>query len=333
METPLATDAPAAVETLTRRRAQLQDWLGRLGEVGSGVPGHVTDRVRRDYEDRLRAVTQELSEHRDALTAELDDRRTELEDADARRAGAADDLEEARLRHLIGELEEGDWEGRRPELEASLAAAETQASGIRAEVERLDALLREMPGGAPEPAAPAAVGAVPAAEVPAPAAEETRQPEWMSEPAAEREPEPAAAAGGFLPPRDTSDDTIPEFTPFAQDDRTGAGAAAADDDLGVDLSWLEDVDQVSTGVDLSGGASAARAEEDDSSADDLAFLEELDRAISASPAAGGAGSPSAAVPDPDRTLDPDRAGMLLCKECGAINEPQLWYCEICGSEL
>jgi uncharacterized OB-fold protein len=39
------------------------------------------------------------------------------------------------------------------------------------------------------------------------------------------------------------------------------------------------------------------------------------------------------MPDPDRTLDPDRAGMLLCKECGAINEPQLWYCEICGSEL
>jgi uncharacterized OB-fold protein len=24
---------------------------------------------------------------------------------------------------------------------------------------------------------------------------------------------------------------------------------------------------------------------------------------------------------------------LLCKECGAINEPHSWYCEICGSEL
>ncbi len=331
METSLATDAPSAVETLTRRRAQLQDWLGRLGEVGSGVPGHVTDRVRRDYEDRLRAVTQELSEHRDALTAELDDRRTELEDADARRAAAADDLEEARLRHLIGELEEGAWEDRRPELESSLSAAEAQASGIRAEVERLDALLREMPGAAPEPAtAPEPAAAAPRVEAPAPAAGETRQPEWMSEPAAE--PEPVAAAEGFLPPRDTSDDTIPEFTPFAQDDRTGA-AATSDDDLGVDLSWLEDVDQVSTGVDLSGGGAAAPADEGDSSADDLAFLEELDRAISASPAAGAAGSPSAAAPDPDRTLDPDRAGMLLCKECGAINEPQLWYCEICGSEL
>ena len=327
METPPATDAPSAVETLTRRRAQLQDWLGRLGEVGSGVPGHVTDRVRRDYEDRLRSVTQELAEHRDALTAELHDRRAALEEADARRAAAADDLEEARLRHLIGELAEGDWESRRPELETALAGAETQASGVRAEVERLDALLGEMPGGAPEPPAGAAA---PAPEAEAPAAAETEQPEWMSEAAAE--PEPAAAPEGFLPPRDTSDDTIPEFTPFAQDDRTGA--AAGDDDLGVDLSWLEDVEQVSTSAELSGGAAdAAPAEEEDSSADDLAFLEELDRAISASPAAGQAGSPSAAAPDPDRTLDPDRAGMLLCKECGAINEPQLWYCEICGSEL
>ncbi|HEU0078721.1 MAG TPA: Ran-binding zinc finger domain-containing protein [Longimicrobiaceae bacterium] len=330
METPLATDAPAAVETLTRRRAQLQDWLGRLGEVGSGVPGHVTDRVRRDYEDRLRSVTQELSEHRDALTAELHDRRAELEEADARRAAAADDLEEARLRHLIGELAEGDWESRRPELETALAAAETQASGVRAEVERLDALLGEMPGAAPaQPAGAAAPEPAAAAPAASPSGE-TEQPEWMSEPATE--PEPAAAPEGFLPPRDTSDDTIPEFTPFAQDDRTGA--AAADDDLGVDLSWLEDVEQVSTTVDLSGGAAAgAPADEEDSSADDLAFLEELDRAISASPAAGQAGSPSAAAPDPDRTLDPDRAGMLLCKECGAINEPQLWYCEICGSEL
>lgn len=331
METPLATDAPSAVETLTRRRAQLQDWLGRLGEVGSGVPGHVTERVRRDYEDRLRSVTQELGEHREALTAELDDRRAELEDADARRTAAADDLEEARLRHLIGELEAGEWDARRPELEAALAAADTQATGIRAEVERLDALLRDMPGAAPEPQAEPAAStpeapAPTAEEPPAPAAE-TRQPDWMSEaqPAAE-------AAPSALPPRDTSDDTIPEFTPFAQDDRTGAGGA--DDDLGVDLSWLEDVEQVSTNVDLSGGAAPAPDDpDDDSSADDLAFLEELDRAISASPAAGQAGSPSAALPDPDRTLDPDRAGMLLCKECGAINEPQLWYCEICGSEL
>jgi hypothetical protein len=327
METPPATDAPSAVETLTRRRAQLQDWLGRLGEVGSGVPGHVADRVRRDYEDRLRSVTQELSEHREALTAELDGRRAELEGADARRSAAADDLEEARLRHLIGELAEEDWEARRPELESALAAAETQASGVRAEVERLDALLRDMPGAAPEPPAGAAAPAV-QAEAAAPDAVETEQPEWMSEP--EAEPEPRAPEA-FLPPRDTSDDTIPEFTPFAQDDR--ANAAAADDDLGVDLSWLEDVEQVSTSAERTGGAAAVPADEEDSSADDLAFLEELDRAISASPAAGGAGSPSAAVPDPDRTLDPDRAGMLLCKECGAINEPQLWYCEICGSEL
>jgi hypothetical protein len=329
METPLATDAPSAVETLTRRRAQLQDWLGRLGEVGSGVPGHVADRVRRDYEDRLRSVTQELSEHREALTVELDGRRTELEGADAHRVAAADDLEEARLRHLIGELAEGEWEARRPELEAALAAAETQASGVRAEVERLDALLRDIPGAAPEPPAGAAAPAT-RADAEAPTAADTEPPEWMSEPEAEAEPEPRAPEG-FLPPRDTSDDTIPEFTPFAQDDR--ASAAAADDDLGVDLSWLEDVEQVSTSPELSGGPAAAPADEEDSSADDLAFLEELDRAISASPAAGGAGSPSAAAPDPDRTLDPDRAGMLLCKECGAINEPQLWYCEICGSEL
>lgn len=319
METPLPSDARSAVETLTHQRARLQDWLARLDQVGGDVPGHVAERVRRDYEDRLHAVTQELSEHRDALTGELDDRRTELEDAEARRAAALDDLQEARLRNLIGELEENAWESRRPGLESALSAVETEVAGIRAEVERLDSLLREIPGGAADE--PASVLSTAEEGAPAPAAD---SPEWLSDPRPEAEP------GGWLPPRDTSDDTIPEFAPYAAptDDASG------DDDLGVDLSWLEEVEQVSTSAIPSAGEDAAPvAGADESPEDDLAFLEELDRAISASPHAGQAASPSSATPDPDRTLDPDRAGMLLCKECGAINEPQLWYCEICGSEL
>ncbi|HEV2148128.1 MAG TPA: Ran-binding zinc finger domain-containing protein [Longimicrobiaceae bacterium] len=328
MNTPLSTEAPTAVETLTAQRSRLQEWLGRLGEVGSDVPPHVAERVRRDYEDRLRDVTQQLSEHLDALTGELDDRRTELDDAEARRAGAQDDLQEARLRHLIGEVEDGDWEARRPELESAVADAEAEAARVRGEVDRLEALLRDV-GASEAAAAPAADAAQEE-----PAAEAARE----AEPEPFGEPEWAREAPG-LPPRDTSDDTIPEFTPHAGSYGANGGGAAegsAHDDLDVDLSWLEDVEQVSaTSVDLSPAAGAAPAAAD-TSADDLAFLAELDRAIAHSthPEQGAAPAASSSVGGTDdRTLDPDRAGMLLCKECGAINEPQLWYCEICGSEL
>ncbi len=300
METPLAPDARSAVDSLTLQRTRLQDWLARLDEVGETVPSHVAARVRRDYEDRLGTVTQELAAHRDSLVAELADRRAELEVADARRTSAADDLEEARLRHLIGEMEDDAWEARRPELESALSAAEAEASGVRSEVERLDALLREVPGGEP-------VGAAPEAEPVA------------AEPDADAQP----ASVDFLPPRDTSDDTVPEFPTFA--------ASGGDDDLDVDLSWLDEVGEVSTSASPGAADSAGGLPESGGgSEDDLAFLEELDRAIASSPAVTKAPAASA---DGDRTLDPDRAGMLLCKECGAINEPQLWYCEICGSEL
>ncbi|HEX2190088.1 MAG TPA: hypothetical protein VHG51_14370 [Longimicrobiaceae bacterium] len=322
MNTPPATDSRSAVETLTRQRTRLQEWLARLGDVGPEVPAHVSERVRRDYEDRLRAVTEELAGHRDALAAELDDRRAELDEADALRASAADDLEEARLRHLIGELEDGEWEARRPELESALSGAEARAGEVRAEVERLDALLRDVGEPRDEPAAaPVEAAAEPDAEA-GPDAEP-----WAAVEAAE---EPLPVAESPLPYRDTSDDTIPEFTPYAADDRTGDDGG--DEDLGVDLSWLEEVEQVSATATVEAGspAAAGSAEAEATSEDDIAFLEELDRAISSSPRVAQAGAPPA---DGDRTLDPDRAGMLLCKECGAINEPQLWYCEICGSEL
>ncbi len=303
-----ATPTPPAdspVESLFRQRDQLQGWISRLGDVQGQVPGHVAERVRRDYEERLRAVTAELSTHRGAILADLDARRAEMDHAEERRAAAADDLEEVRLRHMIGELDDAAWEARRPGLEGVVATAETEAARARSEVERLDGLLRGLDSdpadaGEPEPA-PVVVAAAAAAPV---------------------------VAAAALPERDATDDTIPEFDAFPGE---AEPAAAGDDEAtGFDLSWLDEVEQVSGGPAPEAGApapdAAPAADGEDTAAGDLAFLEELDRAIASS-------EPGEGPADPDRTLDADRAGMLLCKECGAINEPQLWYCEVCGSEL
>lgn len=293
---PVPDETRSPVEALTEQRRLLQQWLARLDEVRSDTPGRVAERVRADYVERLRAVTEELGAHRDALEEELGARRAELETAEEHRLRAVDELEEGRLRHLIGELPEEEWSARRPELEEAVAAAEAEVERLRGEAERLDALLAETAGGeAPAPPEAAAVEEAPSAEVP-----------------------PAAAAPFAEAP--TGEDTLPEYVPPAAPQPAEAEAELVE----VDLSWLEEIE--TTALPEATPEEAAGAGEDD-----LAFLEELDRAIASTTPEGEHPAPPAA--DGDRTLDADRAGMLLCKECGAINDPQAWYCEVCGSEL
>lgn len=314
MNTP-TTAAPDAgrspVEALTDQRNQLQQWLARLDEVQTDAPDHVAERVREDYLARLRAVNEELAAHRDSIVEDLAGRRAELEEVEGTLARARDVLEESRLRHRIGELSESDWDVRRPGLEDAVSTAEGEVERVRGEVERLDSLLGEMDGGGEEEAAEA--------EAPPTAVEEP--------PAEEEAPAggEARAAEEFSP---GPDDTIPEWmapAPAAREEEPADEDATVE---GVDLAWLEEIETTTLG-----GGDATAADAGDPSVDDLAFLEELDRAISGGAAAPAEESAPAPRADPDRTLDADRAGMLLCKECGAINEPQSWYCEVCGSEL
>lgn len=402
------TTASDGVHELVRQRDQLRAWIAKLDEVQGTAASRVTERVRADYQDRLRRVTEDLSAHADEVRRGLDDARGQLAAAEERRTHAIDALEETRLRHVIGELDEGAWNQARQPLEAETAAAEEAVAHAQAEVERLSTLSSEIDAGAaqpePEPEAPAAA--------PAPVDE----PSWEPEPVYAEEPEPDAAGEQELPFLYASEEeaeaapsagaepdpvsgedlaawiseveaeagTSPDAAPAAAapaDEQTAEGwdpfanefggslasPATQPGDAARDLPWLGTVE---------GGASPGRwstpAHADDELAfldhlesgapvaddgpapelaeDDLAFLEELDRAISGGAASGGGQTPpptqlpghftggsgdalgqTAAEPPPESEKKSGEA--LLCKECGAINEPQAWYCEICGSEL
>lgn len=140
-----------AAHDLIEQRAVLQQWLARLEELQSETPGHVAERVRNDYRDRLRSVTEQLGEHRDAIRADLDARLGRLEEARASLTGASDEREEARLRHRIGEIDDQRWAEREPELERALAEAERSAAEVEEEVARLRELLLAVEGPEPEP--------------------------------------------------------------------------------------------------------------------------------------------------------------------------------------
>jgi hypothetical protein len=224
--------------------------------------------------------------------------------------------------------------------------------------------------GYDEPAAPASDEAAPAfGRFDAPAAPEPQQqpepqPSIFAE-AEEFEPELPGEPEPEVPARDA------EAT--VEDPRAAAEAASVDEwdpfggefaaepkqgDAEEDLPWLEGIDEAArgwtppkedAGLDFlreieqsTRGGAATPPASSDLGADDLAFLEELDRAIGSSPTSGGGSrTPTPPPAQPAGGTPPAapaassgaRAEPLLCKECGAINEPHSWYCEICGSEL
>lgn len=349
----------ATVHDLIRQREQLTGWIARLDQVGPQASTRAAERIRADYADRLRRVNDELSAHRGEIQADLERFRAALAEADERRLAAADEMDEASLRHLIGELDEGAWNEARPGLESRVRAAEETVAQARGEVERLEALAADIasiesaaaaaPARAEEPAAPPA----PAENAPTPfdaAAIEEFEPDLPDE-------APAAPVAEEAPPADAREAaesaSADEWDPFGGE----FGAEAKQGDAEEDLPWLEGIDQTAPsgwtppaaedeGLDFLRDIEASTAPPTgkptaggDLGADDLAFLEELDRAIgggSSAGAAGGGGASATPTPPPP-PAQPAAAGAkaepLLCKECGAINEPHSWYCEICGSEL
>jgi len=410
----MPTNAAAdGVPELVRQRDQLRAWIAKLDEVQTGAPNRVTQRVRADYEDRLRRVTEDLSAHGEEIRRGLEGLREQLSAAEERRAHAADALEETRLRHLIGELDEGAWEQAREPLEAEAAAADQAVAQAQGEFERLSTLSAEISGAAAEPepeeeqdepaeplpyiddeaasAEPAALAtSADEAESQPQASQDEAEPEseWGAAPRAEQpEAEDEDADGGLsgedlaawiteveaevtsadaAPPRE--DETAEGWDPFANEfGGAPASPSTQPGDATRQLPWLGALE----GSDA-GGRWEPPADADDELAflenldapapaasdgppadladDDLAFLEELDRAISgggqrpappAAPAqadAPGLGLIGGSGEGPREPADgteeaPKRGEALLCKECGAINEPQAWYCEICGSEL
>lgn len=349
--------ASSPVHDLIRQRDQLRGWLDKLGTVASGASSKVAERVRQDYQDRLRRVTEDLSLHRDEIVRDLETRRAELGGAEQRRSLAVDVLEEVRLRHMIGELPDAEWATQQEELQGHVDAASREVEHAQSEVERLTQLSHEVEGSE-----------APVAEAPAEEPEAEPEAEAEPEPVAEAPAEPEAAAEpeaeAAEPAEEAEDEDVTKWLdqlaaatgegdqPEAASDEDDDEEEAEGEGDGGDLPWLEEAtqpegwtpDKDSDGLEFLAGLDKPAAPEPEKAesleADDLAFLEELDRAIGSSPTSGGGSraptpppaQPAGGTPAP-ASSGGSRAEPLLCKECGAINEPHSWYCEICGSEL
>ena len=142
-----ASRAPEPFTELLARQAQLRAWIEQL-DAADDVPQHVTDRVRADYESRLAALVEQLRSHESAIRADAERLEDALHRASEERQAGEDALAEGRLRHRLGEWSAEEWATRRAELDGAVSAATSREEELRAEMERLQALLFEIGGEA-----------------------------------------------------------------------------------------------------------------------------------------------------------------------------------------
>ncbi|MDP2583771.1 MAG: hypothetical protein Q8W47_06820 [Candidatus Palauibacterales bacterium] len=140
---------PEEISELLERRSTYRAWLTRLdGEVG-GVRRTVYERVREDYLERLGEVEDELKGHREGLEASLSERRERMADLEGQREERAARMEEAELRHRVGEYSDEDWETHRAEHEGALEELEGRLEEEATAVDRLEEVLGELDAPAP----------------------------------------------------------------------------------------------------------------------------------------------------------------------------------------
>jgi hypothetical protein len=105
----MATETDNSIEALLEQRAQFEQWLAKLDSTANKAPQAVRQKVRADYEARLRGVIERLRSHAATIADELHRHQTTKGELDAQRRQAEEELAEAEVRHTVGEFGEDDW--------------------------------------------------------------------------------------------------------------------------------------------------------------------------------------------------------------------------------
>lgn len=167
MTTQIATGDGDAVTTLFAERQRYEGWLAALEARRATTPQHIYDRVKTDYEGRLRGVMEQLRAQRanvESRASSLTNRLTELE-TEAR--SHEDERAEIELRAAIGEIDGEQCEATRRSADQRLSSINAEREQLGGELTRLREILvasAEGPKAAPAsaPHAPPATRHAPA---------------------------------------------------------------------------------------------------------------------------------------------------------------------------
>lgn len=125
------------IASLLEERRKFEAWLAALEARRESTPEHVFERVRADYDSRMREVEERLSAHRHSIQQErasLQSRRSLLEAEEQLRR---DERAELELRAHVGELSSGD-------SDTAFKAVDDALNQMREERESLDKRIVEL---------------------------------------------------------------------------------------------------------------------------------------------------------------------------------------------
>jgi len=288
------SEPDSTIEGLLQQRAQYEQWLARLDAAGDKAPAAVRDRVRGDYETRLKGVIEQLRGHSTTISEELDRYRKTQSGLDREKRDVEEELSEAEVRHAVGEYSEDEWNRLARDNNDRLNRLRGELSGVGHEIARL-AEVQGLISGSPKRSEPPPAVAVQAPPVPpAPEPEPEPEPEPVAPPVASARPAPKP------PPRE------PEIT---------HGPPAPDDEM----AFLK---SVAPGEDRKPAPAPAPAPATSSG-----------RRSNPGAGSSGRSSEAPTQTAPAKAGGAGVAKTLKCGECGTLNRPTEWYCERCGAEL
>ncbi len=302
---PSETDP--TIENLLQQRAQFEHWINRLDSAGDKAPPAVRQKVRADYEARLKGVIEELRGHSTTISEELERHRATQSGLDHERRQVEEDLAEAEVRHAVGEYTDDEWHRLRDQGGDRLGRLRGELSGVGNEIARLAEVQGLIAGTAKRPEPPAPAPPAPAPTPPAPAAPEP-------EPRAPPAPEPSSSRPAAQAPA-----REPEIVhgPPSDDEMAFLKSVAAEDQRQPAPPPPMPAPAPAHAPSAAASGGSRRPSNPGSSRQAEA------------PAGGGAASTAT-------TGKPGAAGVaktLKCGECGTLNRPTEWYCERCGAEL
>jgi Skp family chaperone for outer membrane proteins len=305
-----------AVSALMQERQRFEVWIAALEEKRAITPPHVYERVRGDYEARLREVVQkligrtsDLKETVAALTARLAKLQS---DENAKR----DERYEAELRATVGEFETDKWEKLRGAIDETVNRLANERTGVSTELARVQQIL-SMAG--------AAAGAAVGSDASRPRAAEPSAPSSA----------PPSGAGAGRPQGGRFDELA--FLSSVVESAPAGGSSSGGGNGGQPPAGSP----ATNGAPPSSVPAPAAAPRAPSGRQPVQPPAPPPQPATVARQPTGANQPvitrpensDGAVPSYLRDVPTETAKSLKCNECGTMNYPTEWYCERCGGEL
>jgi hypothetical protein len=131
----------SAIESLLAERRRYEAWMATLETRRETTPAHVYERVRTDYEARLKEVLGRLTGRSSDLKQMVETLAGKVASLESDETTRRDALAEAELRALVGEYEPSEWERLKAERDAEIERLKLERGELSGELAKVQELL------------------------------------------------------------------------------------------------------------------------------------------------------------------------------------------------